>query len=160
MNAEEELRALVRGALKQTGTKQRHVAKGIGVTEKHLSNIMTGRCHLTLAYAERILGVIGMRLVLRAVDDRPEHTARTPLERLTKDDLDELYDDIDRHVEAITKLSEVTAAHARRWGNAATACARVRLLTKMPRHQATMYGQAYISVTDILSALDGPGKKT
>lgn len=64
MSAEDDLRAQVRAALRTTKTRQVHVARTLGMSEKHLSQMLTGRVHLTLAHAENILATCGMSLVV------------------------------------------------------------------------------------------------
>jgi transcriptional regulator with XRE-family HTH domain len=62
--AEDALRALVRGAIQGAGLKQKFIAERLGVSEKHLSQMLTGRAVLTLDWAERILALAGKRLVI------------------------------------------------------------------------------------------------
>jgi DNA-binding transcriptional regulator YdaS (Cro superfamily) len=62
--AEDALRALVRGAIQDAGLKQKFIAGHLGVSEKHLSQMLTGRVSLTLGWAEAILRMAGQRLAL------------------------------------------------------------------------------------------------
>ena len=52
----------VRAVVKASGLKQTWMAERLGVGEKHLSQLLTGRAVLTLEWAERILGLCGMDL--------------------------------------------------------------------------------------------------
>lgn len=60
--AEASLREQVRAALAATGVRQAAVARALGLSTKHVSQMLTGRAPLTLVQAERILGVCGMRV--------------------------------------------------------------------------------------------------
>jgi plasmid maintenance system antidote protein VapI len=60
--AEASLREQVRAALAATGTSQAAAARELGITQKHLSHMLTGRAPLTLPWAERIVATIGMRV--------------------------------------------------------------------------------------------------
>ena len=62
MTAEASLREQVRAAIAATGTSQAAIARQLGVTQKHLSHMLTGRAPLTLTWAEHILAAIGMRI--------------------------------------------------------------------------------------------------
>jgi plasmid maintenance system antidote protein VapI len=74
--AEETLRTQTRAALKAAGVRQTTAAAQLGVSEKHLSQMLTGRIALTLPWAERILAVCGMRLAIgiqyAPADDRAD----------------------------------------------------------------------------------------
>lgn len=72
MSAEDELRAQVRAALRTTKTRQVHVARETGMSEKHLSQMLTGRVHLTVAHAEQILATCGARLAITVHLATPE----------------------------------------------------------------------------------------
>jgi antitoxin component HigA of HigAB toxin-antitoxin module len=54
----------VRDAVKASGLKQTWMARQLGVSEKHLSQLLTGRAVLTLEWAQRILELCGMELVV------------------------------------------------------------------------------------------------
>jgi plasmid maintenance system antidote protein VapI len=62
VTAEASLREQVRAALAATGTSQAAIARRLGLTQKHLSHMLTGRASLTLPWAERILAAIGMHI--------------------------------------------------------------------------------------------------
>ncbi|MGW3428002.1 helix-turn-helix domain-containing protein [Streptomyces melanosporofaciens] len=64
LNAEETLRTQTRAALKATGISQAAVARQLGLSQKHLSHMLTGRANLTLDWADRILALNGMRVVV------------------------------------------------------------------------------------------------
>jgi DNA-binding XRE family transcriptional regulator len=54
----------VREAVKASGLKQTWMARQLGVSEKHLSQLLTGRAGLTWEWADRILELCGMELVV------------------------------------------------------------------------------------------------
>jgi transcriptional regulator with XRE-family HTH domain len=60
----EELPDSVRAALKAAGISQVEACRHLGVSEKHLSQMLTGKVALTLPWAERILALCGWRLVI------------------------------------------------------------------------------------------------
>jgi ribosome-binding protein aMBF1 (putative translation factor) len=61
---EEVLRANVRTVLIQSGLSQAAIARQLGITAKHLSQMLTGRATLTVRWAERIASVCGWELVI------------------------------------------------------------------------------------------------
>lgn len=71
-NAEEGLRTLVRSVLADAGLSQAAVADRLNLSTKHLSQMMTGRAHLTLWWAEQILALCGRHLELAAAPPGPE----------------------------------------------------------------------------------------
>ncbi|MGV9588220.1 helix-turn-helix transcriptional regulator [Streptomyces tendae] len=73
--ADDRLRALVRQALTEARISQAEVARQLGVSTKHLSHMLTGRAHLTLTWAEGILGLCGMNLQLAIQPDQPRSAA-------------------------------------------------------------------------------------
>lgn len=73
--ADDRLRALVRQALTDARISQAEVARQLGVSTKHLSHMLTGRAHLTLTWAEGILGLCGMNLQLAVKPDQPRSVA-------------------------------------------------------------------------------------
>lgn len=71
--AEGSLREQVRAALTAVGISQAAVARELGLSTKHLSQMLTGRAPLSLEWAERIVALCGMRVevvVLRGAHDR------------------------------------------------------------------------------------------
>lgn len=62
--AQEQLRTQVRDTIKACGLKQIWIADQLGISQKYLSQILTGRVTLTLTWAERILALCGKRLVI------------------------------------------------------------------------------------------------
>jgi transcriptional regulator with XRE-family HTH domain len=63
-DAEGVLRAHVRAALRNAGLSQASAASDLGISQKHLSQMLTGRATLTLPWAEELLALCGVRLVL------------------------------------------------------------------------------------------------
>ena len=62
MTADDDLRTQVRAALKASGLKQAAIAARLGVTEKHLSQMLTGRVRLPVRWADAILAECGSAL--------------------------------------------------------------------------------------------------
>lgn len=62
--ADAQLRAQVKAALALNGLSQAQAARSLGLSNKHLNQMITGRAVLTLAWAERILALCGMRIVV------------------------------------------------------------------------------------------------
>jgi plasmid maintenance system antidote protein VapI len=60
--AEESLRAQVRAALAAVHLSQASVARELGVSTKHLSQMLTGQAAFPLAWAERIVALCEMRV--------------------------------------------------------------------------------------------------
>ncbi|MEU0991097.1 helix-turn-helix transcriptional regulator [Streptomyces sp. NPDC005953] len=61
---QESLRAQVRAALHTAGISQAEASRQLGLTTKHMNQMLTGRTTLTLAWAERILDLCDMRIVI------------------------------------------------------------------------------------------------
>jgi hypothetical protein len=72
--AEDQLRDHVRTALNTAHLSQAEAARQLGCSTKHLSQMLTGQATLTLTWAEGLLGLCGMSLVL---DVRPDETPET-----------------------------------------------------------------------------------
>ncbi|MDX3587333.1 helix-turn-helix domain-containing protein [Streptomyces europaeiscabiei] len=77
------LRDQIRATIKATGLKQIWIAQQLGISEKHLSQMLTGRVTLTLDWAQRIAGVCGYKVtvtvepVAAGVRERRRRTAGT-----------------------------------------------------------------------------------
>lgn len=69
LTAEEQLRVHTRAALEAAGISQAEVCRQLGLSTKHLCQMLTGRAPLSLTWAEGILGLAGHRLV---IDTRPD----------------------------------------------------------------------------------------
>ncbi|MGW0312049.1 helix-turn-helix domain-containing protein [Streptomyces flavidovirens] len=74
---EEVLRIQVRAALDMTHISQASAARQLGLSTKHMSQMLTGRATLTLDWAEQILALCGMRLVVGLVLDHPPQDPAT-----------------------------------------------------------------------------------
>jgi plasmid maintenance system antidote protein VapI len=61
-SVEESLREQVRAALAATQISQVAVARELGVSKKHLCQMLTGRAPLTLDWAEQIVALCEMRV--------------------------------------------------------------------------------------------------
>jgi hypothetical protein len=71
-DAERDLRIQVRAALIASGVSQAEAARQLGLSTKHMSQMLTGRATLTLDWAEHIVDLCGMRLVILALTGRPD----------------------------------------------------------------------------------------
>jgi len=67
--AEEALRVQVKQCLASAGISQARAAATLGMTAKHMSQMLIGRSTLTLGWAERIVELCGHRLLI-TVDGR------------------------------------------------------------------------------------------
>lgn len=65
--AERNLRIQVRAALAASGISQAEACRQLGLSTKHLNQMLTGKATLTLDWAERIVDLCGMRLVILAL---------------------------------------------------------------------------------------------
>lgn len=61
-SAQDLLLAQVQAAVKNSGLKQTWIAQRLEASEKHLSQLLTGRVEMTLDWAERILALCGLDL--------------------------------------------------------------------------------------------------
>lgn len=62
--AEAALRHHVHSALAAANISQVEAARQLNLSTKHMSQMLTGRATLTVGWAERILDLCGMRLVI------------------------------------------------------------------------------------------------
>ncbi|MFI9244183.1 helix-turn-helix domain-containing protein [Streptomyces sp. NPDC053086] len=69
MSAEQDLRTQVAAALLTHGISQAEAARRLGLSNKHVNQMLTGRAVLTIPWAERILALTGMRLVISLAHD-------------------------------------------------------------------------------------------
>ncbi|MGC4925594.1 helix-turn-helix domain-containing protein [Streptomyces sp. DT117] len=94
-----DLRAQVKAALATARMSQAEAARQLDLSAKHMSHMLTGRATLTLDWADRILTLCGMTLAVAAIPDTGQaHPTqpRIPLDDLTSDALDALYDELER----------------------------------------------------------------
>lgn len=66
-DTQDALRAEVRAALAARGISQASAARQLGLTQKHVSQMLTGRATLTIAWADRILALCGLRLQIGTI---------------------------------------------------------------------------------------------
>lgn len=66
------LRTQVRAALSAVSLSQAEAARRLGLSQKHVSQMLTGRAPLSLEWAERLLALCGMRLVITLAFDSEE----------------------------------------------------------------------------------------
>lgn len=62
------LRADLRAAIADAGVNQAFVARALGVTQKHVSHMLTGRAAISVERAEQIALVCGRSLDFRITD--------------------------------------------------------------------------------------------
>lgn len=74
---QDSLRGQVKAALEAAGVSQAEAARRLGLTAKHMSQMLTGKATLTLAWAEQILALCGQRLEIRAVSAIPQTEGET-----------------------------------------------------------------------------------
>lgn len=67
--ADEQLRTQTRAAVQHAPISQAEIARQLGVSSKHLCHMLIGKAPLSLTWAEGILGLCGMDLVITV---RPE----------------------------------------------------------------------------------------
>ena len=74
------LRAEVKAALAAEGLTQAALAATLGMSEKHISQALSGRAGLSLPLAERMLAAMGRRVSVRTVPDThtPQSTEEKP----------------------------------------------------------------------------------
>lgn len=65
LTAQEKLNLHVRTAVKESGLKQVVLANRVGITAKHLSQMMTGGIDVNIGMGERILAELGRTLEVR-----------------------------------------------------------------------------------------------
>ncbi len=67
LSSQRALADLIRWEIDGAAMTQRHVAKLAGVTEKHLSQAVNGRCGMSLDLVDQVLAACRRRLVLATV---------------------------------------------------------------------------------------------
>ena len=66
----DSLRIAVRTALHDAGISQAEASRRLGLSTKHMSQMLTGRTTLSLDRAEQILALCGKRLSIRTVANK------------------------------------------------------------------------------------------
>jgi hypothetical protein len=74
--AENALRDLTRTALQDAGISQAEACRRLGLSTKHMCQMLTGKAPITLAWAERILALCGRRIVITAPRQRSRKALR------------------------------------------------------------------------------------
>ncbi|MFK0182342.1 hypothetical protein ACIQVR_41030 [Streptomyces xanthochromogenes] len=86
MTAEDALRSQVRDALDAAGISQAGAARILGVSTKHLCQMLTGRAPLTLAWAEDIVALCDRRVEVFVLDGpRRDSLSDTPVTQLPEE---------------------------------------------------------------------------
>lgn len=71
-SAPETLRSQVRTALGASPVSQAEAARRLGLSAKHMNQMLTGKAPLTLAWAEKILSLCGRKVEIRVVPTEEE----------------------------------------------------------------------------------------
>lgn len=77
MTKQEQMRILVQEAVRASDYTQANLARRLGLSEKHLSQMLTGQAKMPLEWAAGILDMIGMTLDIRVVRGLSEEQRRT-----------------------------------------------------------------------------------
>ncbi|TMR11045.1 helix-turn-helix transcriptional regulator [Nonomuraea turkmeniaca] len=72
MTLQDGLRSLLAGELRAAGLSQAEAARQLGITAKHMSQMLTGRAPLSLAWADEIAGLCGRALLVGSRPASPE----------------------------------------------------------------------------------------
>ena len=64
MTLQGDLRSLLAGELRAAGLSQAEAARQIGITAKHMNQMLTGRAPLSLAWADEIAALCGRELLV------------------------------------------------------------------------------------------------
>ena len=65
MSLAEDVRAEIRTALHDTHTSQAELSRRLGMSTKHVSQVLTGRAALSLDLAEAMLAAVGRQMTVR-----------------------------------------------------------------------------------------------
>jgi plasmid maintenance system antidote protein VapI len=65
MTLADEVRAEVRTALHETRTSQAELSRTLGLSTKHVSQVLTGKAALSLELAEAMLAAVGRQMTVR-----------------------------------------------------------------------------------------------
>lgn len=60
----DELPALIRTALQTAGLSQAEASRHLGLSTKHLNQMLTGKAPITVPWAQRLLDLCGWRLMV------------------------------------------------------------------------------------------------
>lgn len=114
--AEDDLRAQVRAELARANLSQAEACRQLGVSTKHLNMMLKGHAPLTLPWAEKILALTGARVLVHATvpPGQPDRVLRKQIDQMDDDQLDALYDELDRAHEVIGELNETITRRRRR----------------------------------------------
>jgi plasmid maintenance system antidote protein VapI len=66
--AERQVRDAIRQALFESDTTQSQLAATVGVTQKHISQVLSGKAGLSFDFAEKLLAALGRRLEVSVVE--------------------------------------------------------------------------------------------
>lgn len=72
MSLTDQIRAVVRDELAVAGISQAEAARALGVSTKHMSQMLTGRVGMSPEWADRITALCGRQLVIASTPTRAE----------------------------------------------------------------------------------------
>lgn len=72
---ERKIREAARAALIEAEMTQAELAVGLGVTQKHISQVLSGKTGLSFDFAERMLAALDRRLDVSVMGTRPSPSA-------------------------------------------------------------------------------------
>lgn len=114
----EALRTQVRAALRTAGISQAKACRQLGLTTKHMSRMLTGRAPLTLDWAEQILDLCGIQIVIGIHSrGRPMAGPRLTASNITDPALTSLYNRLEaalRHARQAEWEAALAERHAER----------------------------------------------
>lgn len=76
-DARDSMRAQVKAAIDAAGLTDANLANHLGLSAKHVGQMLTGQATLTIGWAEKILSLCGQRLEIRAVPAIPSEGENT-----------------------------------------------------------------------------------
>lgn len=77
MTLQDDIRSLLTGELRAAGLSQAEAARQLGITAKHMNQMLTGRAPLSLAWADEIAALCGRELLVGSCPASPEVSAES-----------------------------------------------------------------------------------
>lgn len=129
------LRTQVRAALAAANISQAEACRRLGVSTKHLSMMLTGRSVLTLDFADRLLGLCEMTLLIGIDCEGKAKVERHTVDTITSDALDALYEQLEAAQQ--TELARQLATCDKAFASATLRAARAEAAIERVRQLAT-----------------------
>lgn len=117
--AEDALRTQTRTALKTAGISQAEACRRLGLSTKHLNQMLVGHANLTLPWAEKLLALCGKRVVI-TLRKQPKKQPKEPT-AVTDPIITDLRRELEKARHALIDAQTHLAAHSEM--NAALHCA-------------------------------------